>query len=129
MQPFPFSFLDLFLQRLPSAVPYLLMYAACFICCLCLRDRAPKAALLAAIGSAILFVWFLLDVCVSSYLIPLQLQERRTGIQVGSFLFGGWGIIRIMGNVVGFVLVFAAVFVGRSPQGNRKSVPPPLPPS
>ena len=119
------AFPEFLVSQLTNSAPYLLIYAGCLVCGICLRSRAPKAAILAVLGLAILFAMSLFGSLATAYCISLQVDGGIPVRQMG-YVFMGLGILRAVGHAIGFGLVFAAVFVGRSTQDNRTPIPPPL---
>jgi len=109
--------------QLMAASPNLLVYLVAFICALALLGRCPRAATLAAIGCAILFLNVLQGAFSSTYFINLRASGAISTKQFGVVLTVS-GLVRGLFAVAGFVLVFAAVFVGRA----KPPAPPPLPP-
>ncbi|MDF9833229.1 ABC-type multidrug transport system fused ATPase/permease subunit [Ereboglobus sp. PH5-5] len=112
------------LSQLTIAVPYLLLYTICFFCALALRSRAPKAAILALVGIAILFAVSFFGTLTTAYIINMQIGGNIPAEKM-NLIFNGLGIVRALGYVVGFVAVFAAVFVGRSDKAQPVSRPQP----
>lgn len=117
------DFLQFILPQLLGIAPYLLIYGVCLICAFCLRARAPKAALLAMAGSAVLLVVTFLGALAMGYFIYLQVAQGMSSRQMG-YLHGGLGIVRALGYGIGFGLMFGAVFTGRKTPA--QSPQPPL---
>ena len=107
--------------------PYLLAYLVAFVCALVLRGRCPRAATLAAIGCAILFLNVIQGAFFSTYFMNLRASGAISTKQFG-VIFPMFGLVRGLFALAGFVLVFAAVFVGRAKPPAPPPLPPPLPP-
>ncbi|AWI07990.1 hypothetical protein [Ereboglobus luteus] len=122
------AFPQILISQLTTAAPYLLLYTVCFFCSLALRSRAPKAATLALIGTAILFVVSFFGTLITVYFINMQIGGSIP-VEKMNLIFNGLGIVRALGYVIGFAGVFAAVFVGRNDNAQPVSRSrPPAPP-
>ena len=112
--------------HLTGAALHSLAYLSALVCALALRNRCPRAATLAAVGCAMLFLNVPLGAFSSAYLMSLHQSSAITLAQCGVYLAIA-GIARSLLQATGFGLVFAAVFVGRG-KPPASLAPPPVPP-
>ena len=117
------SMLMYFANQMLAQAPILLVYLFGIILCAMRWQRAPKAAMLALIGTGVMLLTTLVFGFMNAYLITNQINSGTPISGVGqslAFLSMGASILR----AAGFALVLAAVFAQRGNSGHGFDVTP-----
>lgn len=93
--------------------PLLAVYAVAAVLALVFMGRSRGASILTLLASAILIVTTLGGAAVQSYLLWAQQEGDWSTSQTG-WMMGTVGFAGVLGRVIGYSLLVAAVFVGRA---------------
>ena len=117
------SMLMYFASQMLGQAPILLVYLLGIILCATRWQRAPKAAMIALIGTGVMLLSTLVFGFMNAYVITNQINSGSPMSGVGqslAFLSMGASILR----AGGFALVLAAVFAERGYSGHGFDVTP-----
>ncbi len=103
-----------FLVHLGSRLPIFVIGVLGIVVALGWRRRAPRAALLAAAGSAVVLLAVLLSFAWSAFGFPFVVRQMRDGFAAVRWLSAGSQFVLNTVLAVGVGLLLAAVFAGRA---------------
>jgi hypothetical protein len=115
------DFLTQYLYSLIGLSPVLVAYLVGFILCLVFWGRSPGASLLALLAIGLLAVTTLGGTAVQFW-VPRYAREAALTMEAQGRLLSWVALVRSSLAAIAYVMLFAAVFVGRALR--RPAVPP-----
>ncbi|MDR1010809.1 MAG: hypothetical protein LBM04_06735 [Opitutaceae bacterium] len=118
--------LKVVLFQLLTASPYLVVLTVGFVVSLVKYRKCPKACLLVAIGTSVLFATRIAQILIFQWL-PYMVSQRGMSHAAVSQIYGIVNIVMTVVGSVALACILVAVFVGRAKKPASGAGVPPLP--
>jgi apolipoprotein N-acyltransferase len=119
------DFIKAVLTQLLAASPFLVVLVVGFVFSLVKYRECPKACLLVAIGTSVLFATRIVQAVVFQWL-PYMISRQGMSHEVMGQIYGIIGIVMTIVLAVALACILAAVFVGRAKKPAPGAGVPPL---